>query len=194
MARFAQRLVLEDVDRGHPGPAGAQRADQRAGLDQPGAAGVDEQRRRLHAREIGGASRSRAWHRRDACAARSRRTSRRTPPCSPPPRSRRLPRAFARRLARPDEHVHAERAAVAGDDRADPAVAVDAERLAAQRVPTPICQLPACSDATCCGIWRIAASTSPHVSSAVAYDGVPACMVDETMMPSRVQASMSICG
>ena len=31
---------------------------------------------------------------------------------------------------------------------------------------------PPCSDAICCGIWRIAASTRPQVSSAVAYDGV----------------------
>jgi hypothetical protein len=27
----------------------------------------------------------------------------------------------------------------------------------------------------CCGTWRIAASTSAHVSSAAAYDGVPGC-------------------
>ena len=43
-------------------------------------------------------------------------------------------RALARRLARPDQHPHAERPAVAGHGRADPAVAVNAQRLAAQRV------------------------------------------------------------
>ena len=38
------------------------------------------------------------------------------------------------------------------------------------------------------------ASTSPQVSSAVAYDGEPACMSDDTTMPSSVQASTSMCG
>ena len=35
---------------------------------------------------------------------------------------------------------------------------------------------------------------SAQVSSAVAWDGVPACMSEETTMPRRVQASMSMCG
>ena len=35
---------------------------------------------------------------------------------------------------------------------------------------------------------------APQVSSAVAYDGVPACRSDDTTMPSRVQASTSMCG
>ena len=52
MARVEQRLVFIDVDRGHAGPPGPQRVHQRAGLDQRGAAGVDDQRRRFHAREI----------------------------------------------------------------------------------------------------------------------------------------------
>ena len=39
------------------------------------------------------------------------------------------------------------------------------------------------SAAICCGICRIAASTSAQVSSAAAYDGVPACWLDETMTP-----------
>jgi hypothetical protein len=34
-------LVLADVDGGHAGTTAAQRVDQRSGLDQPGAAGVD---------------------------------------------------------------------------------------------------------------------------------------------------------
>jgi hypothetical protein len=32
------------------------------------------------------------------------------------------------------------------------------------------------------------------VSSAAAYDGVPGCWEEETTMPSRVQASTSMCG
>jgi len=40
--------------------------------------------------------------------------------------------AFARRLAPPHDHTHAECHAVTRDDRADPAVAVDAEQLVAQ--------------------------------------------------------------
>ncbi len=43
-------------------------------------------------------------------------------------------RALLRGLARPDQDVHAERTSVAGDGGADPSVAVDAERLLAQRV------------------------------------------------------------
>ena len=38
------------------------------------------------------------------------------------------------RLARPYQHVHPERLAVAGDDGPDPPVTIDAERLAAQRM------------------------------------------------------------
>src|SRR5438874_9123845 len=44
----AHRLVLVDVDRGHPGPACLQRCGQRARLDQPRPAGVDQQRGGLH--------------------------------------------------------------------------------------------------------------------------------------------------
>ena len=49
--------------------------------------------------------------------------------------------------------------------------------------PTPACHVPAFSAATCCGIRRTAARTSAHVSSAVAYDGVPGCMFEETITP-----------
>src|SRR4029078_3838024 len=45
-----------------------------------------------------------------------------------------LPGARERRLPWPDPDVHAERLAVPRDRGADPAVAIDAERLAAQRV------------------------------------------------------------
>ena len=61
-------------------------------------------------------------------------------------------------------------------------------------VPTPVCQAPARSEATCCGNWRAAARTSAQVSSAVAYDGVPGCWLDETTTPSRVQVSTSMWG
>ena len=60
--------------------------------------------------------------------------------------------------------------------------------------PMAACQRPARSDAICSGSRRLAASISPHVSSAVAYDGEPACRSDDTTMPSRVQASTSMCG
>jgi len=60
--------------------------------------------------------------------------------------------------------------------------------------PTLICYFPAFNADICWGIWRIAASTSPHVGSAAAYDGVPGCWLEDTMTPSRVQASTSMCG
>src|SRR6185437_12190369 len=41
------------------------------------------------------------------------------------------PRLRHRALARPDQHIHAERPGVTGDDGADPAIAIDAKRLAA---------------------------------------------------------------
>ena len=40
----------------------------------------------------------------------------------------------------------------------------------------------------------MAASTSPHVNSAAAYDGAPGCWLDDTITPNRVQASTSMCG
>src|SRR6516165_951474 len=52
-------------------------------------------------------------------------------------------------------------------------------------VPTPSCQWPALSEAICCGIWRIAAMIRPHVSSAAAKHGTPACWLEETTMPCR---------
>ena len=48
----AQRLLVVDVDRRHAGAAGPQRVDQRAALDQLRAAGVDQQRRGLHAPQV----------------------------------------------------------------------------------------------------------------------------------------------
>ena len=40
----------------------------------------------------------------------------------------------------------------------------------------------------------MAASMSPQVNSAAAYDGVPGCWLDDTITPNRVQASTSMCG
>jgi len=40
--------------------------------------------------------------------------------------------------------------------------------LSVSELPTPACQRPAFSEATCWGIWRIVASTSAQVSSAAA--------------------------
>ncbi len=54
--------------------------------------------------------------------------------------------------------------------------------------------MPALSAATCSGIRRAAAITSPQVSSAVAYDGAPGWTSDVTTTPRRVQASMSMWG
>src|SRR5438105_1438292 len=61
-------------------------------------------------------------------------------------------------------------------------------------LPTAVCHRPACSPLTCCGSWRIAARTRAHVSSAVAYDGVPACRLLHTTTPLRLHASISMCG
>ena len=41
---------------------------------------------------------------------------------------------------------------------------------------------------------RIETINSPHVSSAVANDGVPGLRSEDTTMPSRVQVSTSMCG
>jgi len=49
---------------------------------------------------------------------------------------------------------------------ADPAIAINAERLAVQRTADAALPLPALRDAICWGIWRIAASTKPQVNSA----------------------------
>ena len=46
------RLLVEDVDRRVAGAAGVERGDERTGLDQPGAGGVDEERIPLHQAEV----------------------------------------------------------------------------------------------------------------------------------------------
>jgi len=78
-------------------------------------------------------------------------------------------RAFAiGRFARPYQHLHAERLAVAGDDRTDATIAIDTKRLAAQALANADLPFAGFIAATCCGIARIPASTSPQVNSAVA--------------------------
>ena len=118
---------------------------QRARRDQWRAAGVDEKRSRLHAREVvGGHDAARGLHQphvqRDDVAVREERVLARGGSVAVRPRPRQ------RRLARPHQHRHAERLAVVGNDAADAPVAVDAERLAAQRV--------ADADLPCAGLER----------------------------------------
>ena len=139
-------------------------------LDQRRAAGVDDQRRGLHAREIGGGDDAARGVDQPHVQRDARRSARRTPALLRATGIAVGPRLRHRlRLARPDQHVHAEGLAVARDDAADPAVAVDAERLAAQRrCRRRSASVPALSEAICCGIWRMAARISPQVSSAVA--------------------------
>ena len=55
MIAAGDRLLFVDVDRRVAGPALFQGLEQSAGRDQLGARDVDEQRGRLHAREIVGA-------------------------------------------------------------------------------------------------------------------------------------------
>ncbi len=58
----------------------------------------------------------------------------------------------------------------------------------------PHCHLPALAEAICSGSRRAAARISAQVSSTVECDGVPACMLEDTMTPALVQAGTSICG
>jgi hypothetical protein len=60
--------------------------------------------------------------------------------------------------------------------------------------PALDCQRPALSAAFSCGMRRIEAMISPHVSSAAAWNAVIGGVVEQTRMPRRVQASMSMCG
>ena len=126
------RLGLEDVDRDHAGPAAVERGDERAFLDQLGARGVDDERRRLHSRqrvELDDAARAfgQAQMQREHVGGLEQRVAA-------------LGRVVAfgdgaapARFAAPDDDVHAECLAVAGDELADLAEAPDAERLALER-------------------------------------------------------------
>ena len=64
------------------------------------------------------------------------------------------------------------------------------------RKPCPMvdCQRPAFNAATSCGTWRMAANTSAHVNSAVAYEGRPGCMSEHNKIPRSVNAGKSTCG
>ena len=131
MRGVAQRLLLIDIDRRHAGPAGAERLDQRAALDQLRAAGVDDQCGRLHAAEIVGGDDVAGFldqphvKRQHVAALEERKLA------------RGHEMAFGlganhRVRPRPDHDIHAESLAVARDRRTDPAVAENAERLVAQ--------------------------------------------------------------
>ena len=94
-APVGHRLVIEDVDGGDPRPAGTQGREQRARVDQAGAAGVDQQRVGFHRREVGGRMIPRvAGTRRSGGTAR--RCRRRTPRGSPPRGSRHAAHVRAR--------------------------------------------------------------------------------------------------
>ena len=145
MTGVAHRLVLVDVDRGHARPPGFECGHQRAGLDQRRAAGVDEQRGRLHAREIvrgdDAARRIDQPHvQRDDVAALEE--------CLLARRGRSRPRAPARAIAAAPIPARSCRTPCrsrrpprrSGRSRKCPSV------LPRSVVPTPICQLPALSD------------------------------------------------
>ena len=197
------RLGLEHVDRRHAGPALVERRDEGAFFDQLGARRVDEQRGRLHAQQVvelddGPRARRQPQVQAEHVAGFEERLARRRRHVAVEPG------AVARRLAAPDDDVHAEGLAVAGDDLADLAVAPDAERLAA-RAPcrgrssaasTPSFS-PDCCHAPClrlpmyCGSRRIEAMISAQVSSAGAT-GEPT--PSATAMPKPRAASTSMCG
>ena len=128
----AHRLLFKDIDRGHPRAPGLERGDQRPRLDQRRAAGVDDHGRWLHPREIGGGD--------DAARGVDQTHVQRQHVGLFEKRLLAGGRSIAfgarlrhRRLARPELYRHAEGFAVFGHRAADPAVAENSERLAAQR-------------------------------------------------------------
>ena len=126
-------FVLVDVHGRHARAPGPQRLRQGSGLDERGPAGVDDQRGRLHPREIPGGDdstrrRDQAEVQRDDVARLKQ--IRLAGGCRIPVRARPGPGG----LPAPHEDAHAERPAVAGHHHADPAVSEDAQRVAAQRV------------------------------------------------------------
>ena len=166
MGGAEDRLLLVDVDRREAGPPGAQRRYERAGLDQLGPAGVDEERVGLHAGEVG---------RRDD-AARLRAQPQVEGEHVGPLAELALaggrgvavgPGAGERALPSPDQHVHPERPPVARH-QACRSCRTPRCRASARAGPCPssLCHCPARSRATSCGMWRRAASTSAQVSSA----------------------------
>src|SRR5215472_7376909 len=187
-------LLLEDVHSGEARPPRAQGGLQRARGNETGAARVHHHRRGLHEGEIGsGDHPTRLGHEthveRDHVRAREKGVA---VPGEGLPIGARLLHGGR---ASPDDDVHAEGLAVARHHRADLAVAVDAEALAAEPGADGI-GLPA-SGAQRGHLLRDAPQrrdNEPHVSSAVAYDGRPGIWLEDRMMPRRVQASTSMWG
>ena len=114
-----------------PGRPGGERSGERALLDQPGAGRVDEERVRLHQREVAGGDEPARLRRQlevdaDDVRALAERVEIRLGfvPVGGG--------ALERRRASPGEHVHPERPSVAGDERADVPVADDPERASVQ--------------------------------------------------------------
>ena len=127
------RLLLVDVHRGVAGPALLQRVEQRAGRHQLGARHVDEQRGRLHPRQVVGAD--------DAARLGAQPHADRQHIGALEQVGLALGRLVARGrglrqrvLLAPDQHLHAEPLAALGDQRADVAEPEDAERRAANAV------------------------------------------------------------
>ncbi len=125
-------LGFVDVDGAEPGPALAQGTHERAFLDEGRAARIDEQRRRLHAREVAVLHEAAGFAiagKMDADHVRllEKRLAAR--------RHREAVRARARRraFAPPAHDVHAERVPDTRNDAADAPVRVDAQRSADDR-------------------------------------------------------------
>ena len=114
-----------------PGRPGGERSGERALLDQSGAGRVDEERVRLHQREVAGGDEPARLRRQlevDADDVRALAEGVELRLGFVPVGGG----ALERRRASPGEHVHPERPSVAGDERADVPVADDPERASVQ--------------------------------------------------------------
>ncbi|MCY1223560.1 hypothetical protein D9M72_356900 [compost metagenome] len=127
------RLGLEHVDRGHAGAAAVQRGDQRVLFQQLGTAGVDEQCRGLHPRQVsllddaaGVVVQAQLQRQHIAVGKQLLLGFGHAQPVGTG--------AFQRCLAAPDQHLHAEGPAVASQQPADLAIAPDPQGLAAQHL------------------------------------------------------------
>ena len=133
IVRIQHRLFLIHIDRGHAGPPG-----RKAATSAPGS--ISGARLVLTRSAVGFMRAKSAAVTMSRVAVTSRMcremTSQSAKNCFFARRDRIAvgARLFERSGARPDQHRHAERPAVAGDDAADAAVAVNPERLAAQRL------------------------------------------------------------
>jgi hypothetical protein len=126
----AQRFLVEHVDCRKARPAGTQCVHQRIRFDQAGAAGVDQDGRGLHPRQVlrlddaargidqPHVQRNHVALLEERGLARCRLVTIRA-------------RLRQRTFAPPDQHFHSERPRVTGNDSTDPAIAINAAGLAA---------------------------------------------------------------